>query len=142
MATLGKCLLFCLKYHAEMEQLYDMEKPKIHGLPNAEQVLKKIQLVGDTASREAAEFLETCVPGIEQHFRAIGAIERVRRNPEVTWDLHFRVAPGRVKDRRFYVGVCFDFTDQPALVPWVWSHGGRSAADDVIAFWAEARKGA
>jgi hypothetical protein len=43
MAHLGKCMLFYLKYTAEMERLYESEKPKVEGLPNPDQVLKKNQ---------------------------------------------------------------------------------------------------
>jgi hypothetical protein len=55
--NLGKCLLFYLKYPAEMERLYEAEKPNVKGLPNPDQILKKIKLVGDAASREAADLL-------------------------------------------------------------------------------------
>ena len=34
MANLGKCLLFYLKYPAEMARLYHAEEPKVEGLPN------------------------------------------------------------------------------------------------------------
>ena len=73
MAILGKCLLFYLKYPAEMERLYEPEEPKVEGLPDPDKLLQKIRRVGATASREAADFLELCAPRIEQHFRGISS---------------------------------------------------------------------
>src|SRR5450830_1744056 len=99
MANLGKCMLFYLKYAAEMERLYEAEEPKVEGLPNPDRVLEKIKLVGDTANREVAEFLETCVPGIEEHFRAISTVQRTRIKD--MWGLHFKVAPKKATGRQF-----------------------------------------
>jgi hypothetical protein len=131
MATLGKCLLFYLKYAAEMDRLYETNEPKFEGLPNEEQVLEKIKLVGDTACREGADLLEACAPGIEKHFRAISAIQRTRNKLENTWGLKFQVAPSKTKGRSFEIGV--DIMERRAtLVPWVWSLGGRWAEDEVI----------
>ena len=131
MANLGRCALFYLKYHAEMERLYEAEEPKVEGLPNPDQVLEKIKLVGDTANREVAEFLENCVPGIEEHFRAISAVQRVRNNLEKTWDLSFRVAPTKVTDRGFWIGVYIE-PNRAALIPWVWCRSSRRAEDEVV----------
>jgi hypothetical protein len=50
MATLGKSLLFYLKYPTEMERLYEAEEPNVKGLPNPDQVLEKVKLVGDAAN--------------------------------------------------------------------------------------------
>src|SRR5262245_35509225 len=103
MATLGKCLLFWLKYPAEMDRLYVEEERKVEGLPNPDRVLDKISLVGDTACREVADFLETCVPGIEGHLRAISSVERVRTNLEYLWQLKFWVAPRKATGKRFKI---------------------------------------
>ncbi|MFI5366207.1 MAG: hypothetical protein ACHQ4J_11340 [Candidatus Binatia bacterium] len=131
MANLGKCVLFYLKYPAEMKRLYEAEERKVDGLPNPDRVLEKIKLVGDTACREGAVFLETCVPGIDEHFRAISAVQRIRNNLEKTWELRFKVAPRKATDRRFEIGVCID-SNRAALIPWVWCRGGRRAEDEVV----------
>ena len=129
MANLGKCLLFYLKYPAEMKRLYEAEEPKVEGLADPDRVLEKIKLVGDAASREAAELLEACAPDIEEHFRTISAVERVRNNLEDMWELRFRIAPRRATDKRFEIGVSID---RAALFPWVWCRGGRAVEDEVI----------
>jgi hypothetical protein len=129
MANLGKCLLFYLKYPAEMERLYEAEEPNVEGLPD--RVLEKIKLVGDTANREVAEFLETCVPGIDEHFRAISDVQRSRNNLEKTWELRFKVAPIKAADRHFELGVCIE-PNRTALIPWLWCRGGRRAEDEVV----------
>ena len=104
MTNLGKCLLFYLKYPAEMKRLLAKE-PKVEGLPNPDEVLKKIKLVGDAANREAAEFLESCAQGINEHFTTISTVQRMRNNLETTWYLGFKVAPKEAPDRRFEIGV-------------------------------------
>ncbi|OGA16653.1 MAG: hypothetical protein A3H33_09055 [Betaproteobacteria bacterium RIFCSPLOWO2_02_FULL_65_20] len=129
MSNLGECMLFYLKYAAEMERLYEAEEPKVEGLPNPDQVLKQIKLVGDTANREVAEFLETCVPGIEEHFRAISTVQRIRKKD--MWVLSFKVGPKKATDRQFWIGVNIDL-NQAALIPWVWCRGGRRAEDEMV----------
>jgi hypothetical protein len=131
MADLGKCLLFYLKYPAEMERLYEADEPNLNGLANADQVLEKVLLVGEAASREAAEVLEACAHGIEEHFRGIGTIERVRGDTTRLWQIRYRVSPRRAKDRQFEIGV-FVNVQRAAVVPWVWRRGGRRAEDDVV----------
>ena len=54
MANFGKCLLFYLKYPAEMDRLYETDEPDVDDLPDAESLMERISIVGDTASREAA----------------------------------------------------------------------------------------
>ena len=130
MANLGKCLLFYLKYPAEMERLTAKE-PKVDGLPNPDLNLEKINLVGQTANREAAEFLKICAQGIEDHFKAISAFNRIRNNLEKTWSLSFRVAPKEAPDKLFEIGVCID-TNGTALIPYVWCRGSRRAEDEIV----------
>src|SRR5690349_16708749 len=60
MATLGKCLLFYLKYPVEVDRLYEADEPNVEGLPNPEQVLERVRRVADAANREAAQLLEAC----------------------------------------------------------------------------------
>jgi len=124
-------MLFYLKYAAEMERLYEAEKPKVDGLPNPDQVLKQIKLVGDTANREVAEFLEFCALGIEAHFHAISDVKRVRNNLEKTWQLDFWVGPKDATDRRIEIGVNIDL-NLVALIPWIWCRGGRRAEAEMV----------
>jgi hypothetical protein len=131
MATLGKCLLFYLKYPAEMERLYEAEELKLEGLPNPDRVLEKIKLVGDTASREVADLLESCAPGIEKHVGAISAVQRIRNNLAKMWDLRFQVAPRKATDRHFWLGVSVE-PHRASLIPWVWCRGGRRAEDEMV----------
>jgi hypothetical protein len=114
-----------------MERLFETEVPKVQGLANPDQVLEKVKLVGQAASREAAEFLDICSPGIEEHFRAICSVERVRTNLEKSWGLRFRVAPKDGTDRAFEIGVYID-SYRAAVIPWIWCRGGRRAEDEVI----------
>jgi hypothetical protein len=131
MANLGKCLLFYLKYTAEMERLYEEDEPNLNGLPNPDQILEKIKLVGDTANREVAELLEACAPTIEELFCAISAIERVRNNLEKMWSLRFWVSPKRAKGNRFMIGVQMS-PKRSALIPWLWGRGGRRFEDETV----------
>jgi hypothetical protein len=136
MATLGKCLLFYLKYAVEMERLYEVEEPKevdLKGLSDPDGTLKKIVLVGDLACREGADLLEACVKPIEDHFRAISTIERIHSNLENYWELKFRVAPKRSRGRPFRIGVAVDHApNPPALIPWVGCRGGRRGEDELF----------
>ena len=141
MATLGKCLLFWLKYTAEMERLYEADEPNVEGLPDADRNLERVRLVGDVACREGAELLEACAPGIEEHFRVISTVERVRNNLENNWELRFHVAPKRVTGKRFGIGVFLD-VDRAALMPLVWCRGGRRAEDEMIRVLGRGTKGA
>ncbi len=129
MANLGKCVLFYLKYAAEMERLYEAKVPKVEGLLNPDQVREKIELVADTAKREVAAFLETFVPGIDEHFRAISTVQRIYKKN--MWELEFEVAPRDATDRHFWIGVCIE-PKQAVLIPWVWCYGGRRAEDEVV----------
>jgi hypothetical protein len=131
MANLGKCLLFYLKYPTEMERLYETEEPDEKGLPDADQVLEKIRLVGNAASAEAAELLETCAPGIEEHFRGISVFRRSPNNLENTWDLQFTVSPTKARERRFFIGVSID-PKRRALIPWVWCRNAGVAEDEIV----------
>lgn len=131
MATIGKCLLFYLKHPAEMERLYEADPPRAVGLPNATEVLEKVKLVGDVASKEGAELLEQCAPAIESHFHPISMVQRKRSRLEWTWNLGFRVAPKKSPSSIFEIGVSINATP-PALIPWLWLRGGRRAEDEVV----------
>ena len=119
MANLGKCLLFYLRYFPEMDRLYEAAEPKLEELPNSDRVLEKINLVGDAACREAAELLEICASQIEEHFRKISTVQRIRNNLAKMWELRFQVAGTKGTSRGFQIGVSLE-PRRAALVPWVW----------------------
>jgi len=131
MANVGKCLLFYLKYPAEMERLYEATERKLEELPNSDRVLEKIDLIGDAACREAADLLEICAPPIEEHFRKISIVQRTRNNLAKMWELRFQVAGTKGTSRGFQIGVSLE-PRRAALVPWVWCRGGRAAEDHII----------
>lgn len=132
MANLGKCLLFYLKYPAEMERLYAAEDElKVEGLTNADRVIEKIKLVGGAAEAEGAALLQSCAQRIEDHFRTISAVQRVRNNIEKTWELKFTFGLKNANDRPLYIGVNI-LTTPTAVVPWIWCPGGRRAEDDIM----------
>lgn len=133
MADIGKCLLFYLKYPAEMERLYEdeAEEPNVEGLPNPEQILRKVRDVGDAASHEAAELLESCCRAIEQRFVGVGVLRRGRTDPKKDWGVRFRISVGNDKKKEFQIGVFIDSTES-ALVPWIWCGGGRRAEGALI----------
>src|SRR5262249_6504172 len=98
MAKLGKCLVFYLKYQAEMYRLYWQpretgDKPSVGGLKDKEQVLSMVKKVGDAALREAGAFLGLCAERIETHLQSICATQRIRRNVEEYWSVEWRLFP-------------------------------------------------
>jgi hypothetical protein len=135
MAKLGKCLVFYLKYPAEMDRLYwqprETGKPAVtDGLKEKDNVMAMVKKVGDAACREAATFLGPCADRIQAHLDSIGIARRVRRNLEEWWSVYWRVSPKKRPDRSFNVG--FDlYDDPPEIVPWMWSKG-RGAADEIL----------
>jgi hypothetical protein len=133
MANVGQCLLFYLKYPAEMDRLYDYEdEPDTEGLDDPESTLKRITRIGDQACKEIAQLLATCAAPIETHLAAISDFRRVRSNLERDWELRYRVAPpkGRV-DWRLEIGISVDH-HRKAIRSWIWCKGGRRASDSVL----------
>src|SRR5216683_6925355 len=76
MTPLGKPLVFYLKYMAEMQGLYEPEyeggKLDLTGLEDANHFREMARTVGAAASEQAADFLELCGKGIEEHFNGLG----------------------------------------------------------------------
>ena len=131
MSELGKCLLFYLKFPAEVDRLYVADESNTEGLPNAKRVLEKIKLVGDQANRDVADFGELLAPPIEGHFRTICEITRARTNTSQKWDFRFVVSPRSDLGNRFEVGVYIDHV-RAALFPWVSCSGGRRVEDELF----------
>lgn len=136
MGELGSCLLFYLRYSAEMARLYEASEPNVEGLPNTDETMRRVALVGDTASRQVSELLELCAPRVEDRCRRIATIERVRNNLGDSWELKYRVLPRRVKaSRHFELGVAIDRTASAprvwSLLPWIWCPGRRRAEQEL-----------
>lgn len=76
MTPLGKCLVFNLKYPAEMDHLYwkpehGDEEPNLQGLANADNVRAMVRIVGDQAAEQVASFLEQCAEQAAEHWRSL-----------------------------------------------------------------------
>jgi hypothetical protein len=139
MPALGKCLAFCLKYDTEMQQLLwrpkeSDERPDTEGLPDAERVLNLVRTVGDTATREALDFLEECVTRIEGHFRGLTSITVGKRRPrskvEAEWMHYSTLALRSAPNRRCKAGVGL-YPDLKSVVPWLRCRGGRRGKEAV-----------
>lgn len=141
MSSLGKCFLFYLKYPAEMDRLYESDEPNTDGLQDAESVLEKVRRVGDAASREGAELLSACASRIEDHFRGVGTIRRIRRKLETTWSLAYKIAPNGSSPKNIQTGLLVD-VHKSHLIPWVWCRGGRRAEDELVSILGAGTRGA
>jgi hypothetical protein len=134
MSKLGKCLVFCLKYPAEMDQLcWDPretgEEPRVRGLKDRDKVLAMVKRVGDQANREAVAFLEVCAGRIEPHLESIATARRYGRSLEQTWQVQWQLLPKKHPDwRPFYVSV-YVGTHPPEVGAGIWTRGGRRAED-------------
>lgn len=159
MTPLGKPLVLYLKYMAEMNRLYghaEEEEPDLTGVDNAEQIKEMARVVGAAAYEQAADFLELCGKGIEEHFAGLGATlshKRGRSYVRNWWEWGTRVyaAPS---NGWFSCGVMLTAPPEVRIslakdvcgiaVPWIWSKGGRKAADEIwkiLGGWAHSRKG-
>lgn len=131
MTALGKCLVFHIKYPAEMRQLYWSDNPTPpKDVPDAEQIMKMAEAVGEAARQEVVEFLRVCAASLEEHFRPFTHFEAVtrRRKMEKDWSVECRIHMDDMPGRKFQVGVTIH-DEQGLLVPWVWSPGGSRAED-------------
>jgi hypothetical protein len=127
MNNLGKCLLFYLKYSAEVERIYEAENDADNldtdGFPGTD-VQEKVVKVHDAACREVAELLKECGRKVVEHFGAISAIKQSKVNPE-SWRISYRVWPKRGR-KNFNLGVYVD-SEKAEIVSWLWCRGGRQS---------------
>jgi hypothetical protein len=131
MAGLGTCLVFCLKYAPEMEQLYWTDEPPTPvGLDDAERIIEMVRTVGDRACQEAADLLEMCAGKIQERIGAVAHVERLSRRQKMAsdWYVQCRVTDDDKPGRKFRAGVTIR-REAGALVPWLWSPGGRRAEE-------------
>jgi hypothetical protein len=163
MTSLGKPLVFHLKYMAEMNRLYgdavySGKEPDLTGLENAEHVQEMARTVGAVAYEQAADFLELCGKGIEDHFGRLGIATLSRRTKRASvvkyWSWRVRVGVDSRNAGWFTCGV--DLTAPPEIRvslasdecgivgPWLWTRGGKKGEDAVwkiLGRWAHSRGG-
>lgn len=114
MTSLGKSLIFYLRYPAEMYQLYERpeyedEAPDMTDLEGAEHIREMTNTVGAAAYQQAADFLKACAMKIEDHFRALGNVKfAVRAAPKAIlkhWTWYARCEVASVPGGWFWCGV-------------------------------------
>ncbi len=160
MTPLGKSLVFYLKYMAEMNRLCRDEEPDWKGLELAipgdgHTVRTMVRTVEAAATEQAAEFAERCEKVVDEHFECLGIAtishKRQRAYVQRQWTSNVEYCV-----MNSYVSCGVWITAPPevhvkmekdacgVLVPWIWSKGGRKAADavwNVIGGWAHSRRG-
>jgi hypothetical protein len=162
MTSLGKPLVFYLKYMAEMNRLCadleDDEERDLTGLKNREQVLEMARSVGDAACEKMADYLEICAKGIEDHFTGLGfgtLCEKTKRSFLLrNWYWRARVNVSSVPGGWFTCGAWVTAPPEVSValapdvcgvaVPWISTSGGRKTADEVwkiLGGWAHSRRG-
>lgn len=161
MTELGKPVVFWLKYMAEMNRLYYPEShagEDVAGLEDADQVKKMAGIVGDVASGQVADFLELCGKAIEKHFADLKIArpgwKRSRSYVKTHWEWESRFDVPSVRGGWFDCGlyltappevrVTLDKNACGVVVPYLWSTGGRRAADtawDILGGRAYSRDG-
>jgi hypothetical protein len=163
MTPLGKPLVFHLKYMAEMNRLYGDpeygdEKPDLTRLADAERVMEMARTVGATAYNQAADFLELCGKGIEDHFTSLGIATLAKKRQRAfvirDWYWEARIHVSSVPSGKFSCGVWVTAPPEVrvsiekevcgVVVPFLWCKGGRKGADEVwriLGGWAHSRGG-
>mgnify|MGYP000532152580 CR=1 FL=1 len=148
MTPLGKPLVFHLKYMTEMNRLYgheEGEEPDLSGLDDAENIREMARMVGAAAYEQAADFLELCGKGLEEHFTGMGiaTLARKRKRASVVdyWGTEAKFRVSSVPGGEFLCGVLITASSEVSVsltkdvcgvaVPWLWSKGGRRGADAI-----------
>jgi hypothetical protein len=129
MPTLGRNLVFNLRYQAEMDRLYwnpTEQVPK--DLPDVEETMKMIQTVGDACKHEVAAFLGQCGSIIERHLSKLANCMRISREDAVgrNWDIQYGVwLKGKKKPNvwKIYAGVYLYEQNGGEIMPWLWFRG-------------------
>lgn len=137
MTQLGKCLVFNLKYPAEMDHLYwkpehGDDEPDLHALADAENVRAMAHIVGAQAAEETSSFLEQCAEQIALHWMSlkIGKVTGQSRRQKMAhyWEFQGRL---RVKSSRgvsIWYGAWIDEVKKQ-IIPWLFARGGREWED-------------
>lgn len=137
MAPLGKCLVFNLKYPAEMDHLfwkpeYGDEKPDLRSLDDAENVRAMAHIVGSQAAEEAGSFLGQCAEQIAEHWRAlkVGKVTGQSRRQKMAtqWEFQGRLRVKSSKGVSIWYGAVMEEV-RARIVPWLYARGGREWED-------------
>ena len=129
-AALGKSLVFYFKYWTEMQRLCESEGGELEGLPEPEKTREMAQEIGGKASRQAADLLEACTPGLEEHFKSIGKCLRItsRKIVERKWSLSCSIwLKNKPVKPKMMAGVTLLRLERPEVIPWIWRLGGDEA---------------
>jgi len=127
MAAVGKSLVFYFKYWTEMHRLCETEGGDLEGLPEPDKTREMAQEVGSKATRQAADLLEACTPGLEEHFNSIGRCQRitsrkiVERKRSLRYNIWLQRKPAKP---RMEAGIDILRLDKPEIIPWIWRVGG------------------
>ena len=140
MTPLGKCLVFNLKYPAEMDHLYwkpedGGEEPDLDGLADAENVRAMVRIVGDRAAEQAGTFLEQCAEKIAAHWRGlkVGKVTGQTRRQRMAdyWEFQGRLRVKSPKGLSIWYGAFIDEVEAQ-IIPWLYGRGGRNWEDLAI----------
>lgn len=138
MATLGKCLIFYLKYPVEMKRLYEQEEEP-EGIEEMEKTLEMVRAVGDASGRQAADFLTECGECIQEHFGTIARCQIVskRSSLEKRWSVSCGVwLKGKFKPKlnkwRVMAGVDIIRKEGGLVAPWLWLQGKSGGEEQLV----------
>lgn len=108
MASLGKCLVFRLKYHPDMQSVSE----NVPNRKEMERILKMVGAVHARAEREGIDFLQACHRRLEHHLDAIGQFKR----PKGRWNDWYLLY---VSANGMEAGVWID-EKICSIIPWFW----------------------
>jgi hypothetical protein len=158
MTSLGKAVVFHLTYMAEMKQLYgntvDGNLPDLSGLKNAKRVREMARAVGAAAYEQAADFVEQCGHGIEDHFAGLGIATVVKKRKWAgvleSWSSETGITVESVGDKVIWFGAWLTAPPEVRMplpsgacgvvVPWLWVPGkAEDAVWKLVSAWAHSR---
>jgi hypothetical protein len=140
MTPLGKCLVFNLKYPAEMDHLYwkpkhGGEESDLRSLGDAGNVQAMARIVGEQAAEQLYSFLETCSELIAAHWMSLkmGKVTGLSRRQKIDHDWAFqgRLRVKSPKGVSIWYGVLIDDTNAQ-IIPWLYGRGAREWEDLAI----------
>jgi hypothetical protein len=137
MTPLGKCLVFSLKYPAEMDHLYwkpehGDEEPDLRSLDDAENVQAMARIVGNQAAEQAGNFLEQCAEHIAVHWLSlkVGKVTGQSRRKKMAsdWEFQGRLRVKSSNGASIWYGAWIDEV-KARIIPWLYGRGGREWED-------------
>lgn len=137
MTSLGKCLVFNLKYPAEMDHLYwkpehGDEEPDLRSLEDAENVRAMSRIVGNEAAEQARSLLQLCAEQIAVHWLSlkVGKVtgQSRRQKMALDWSFQGRLRVKSSKGASIWYGAWIDKVEA-RIIPWLYGRGGREWED-------------